>query len=172
MTDLPGLLERVITCEGPDREIDAAIFHATMNAEVWSYHDNSHIDAQISIGIWKGRREDHIDFDSELDNVVTWRYSLGEDGPSKEYGAVPFLTASIDAAIGLLERVLPGCAYRVQRNLDGTHWAELQRLNENHINAEKYDVWNEGGNQKTAPLAILAALFTALIAHLELARVK
>lgn len=91
---------------------------------------------------------------------------------SEWYLFVHALGGSVDAALGLVERVLPGCAYRVQRNLDGSHWAELQRLNQNPINAEKYDVWNEGGNQKTAPLAILAALLTALIANPDLARVK
>lgn len=130
MTDLPGLLEKVKKCEGPDTRvilIDAYNF-------LLSGRDNF-ADRQLFLAL--------------LD-----------------------AGAFTDAALGLVERVLPGCAYRVQRNLDGSHWAELQRLNQNPINAERYDVWNEGGNQKTAPLAILAALLSALIANPDLARVK
>lgn len=97
------LIERLEKLTGPCRETDADVMRAAFGAEVWSYDDNDHIDAQISSGLWKNPKEEHVDYEAEP--RVTWRYrrrgSPGID-PAAEYGDLPHYTASGDAARLLL----------------------------------------------------------------------
>lgn len=89
---------------GPSRELDADIFRLARKAEVWSYHDNCHIDAQIARGLWARPREQHPDYVEGWDQIATWRYRIGgtERHPKDEYGELPLLSASIDAAAALV----------------------------------------------------------------------
>lgn len=98
---LAELIERLKKATGPDRELDAEIWRSAKGAEVWNYHDNSHIDSQIRCGAWTGTRESHPDFEPGLDNVVTWRYRIDRNGDF-DYGELPSPTASIDAALTLV----------------------------------------------------------------------
>lgn len=79
-------------------------------------------------------------------NAPGWEYDLHE-GPN--------YTASLDAALGLCERVLPGCRVLVEKTFDGEGWAMLQTAP-----AEPRDM-TEG---YTPALALLAAMLCALIA--------
>ena len=98
---LSGLVERLEKATKGSREFDAEIFRVAFDADVWAYHENCHIDAQIQSGNWQKSREEHPDFDAEGDAILTWRYRIG-DGPVAKYGELPRLTESIDAAMTLL----------------------------------------------------------------------
>jgi hypothetical protein len=137
MADLAELLERVRAATGPDEMLAADIC----------------VHLQYGGGGSEGASNVRTDPDWEGE-------LLFEIGTEDCVNPIPKLTASIDAALGLVERVLPGCSWRIQRNLDGRDWAELYRRK-----GEFFDVWSEGGFQATPALAILAALLSALIAQ-------
>lgn len=101
MTDLSELIDRVEKATGADRELDAAVWNATIGGDVWSYDDNAHIDALIESGVYRGDKQLHPNY--ENNPRVTWRYRIGDD-----YGEIPELTYSTDAALALTERMLPG----------------------------------------------------------------
>lgn len=111
---MDDLINRLEKATGPDRHLDADVMRAAFDAEVWSYDDNDHIDAQMKNGLWKGKKEDHPDYDSEP--RVTWRYRRGGKpgtDPAAEYGELLPYTASIDAALTLLP---PQAGWNVQGN--------------------------------------------------------
>lgn len=98
--EVDALIARLEAATGPDRELDAEIYRVAFGAKVWSYDDNAHIDHMIKRGIIKGPREAHPDYDPEPE--VTWRFHRGDVGTTtSEYGEVPKLTESIDAALTL-----------------------------------------------------------------------
>lgn len=68
----------------------------------------------------------------------------------------PHYTASIDAALALIERVLPGASWGVNTAMEGGFAADVpfQKLK---------DMQPHPVRHRTAPLAILAALLSALI---------
>lgn len=74
---LPSLITRLEEAKGPDRELDADICGALLDAQV------------------KRRRE----------ILPSYVYHTG-DG---EWSLIPAYSASLDAALSLAERVLPGC---------------------------------------------------------------
>jgi len=77
------------------------------------------------------------------------------------YGRMaPFYTSSIDAALALVERVLPGAQWEIT-NLYGAAKAELPL---NHGDGSVQGAWREDGN---VPLAILAATCRALLAKVS-----
>jgi hypothetical protein len=101
-TDLIARLEKAT---GADRELDVTIWLAIVTPDVWSYDDNSHIEAQIRNGLWDNTAEEHPDYHPTPQKY--WRYKIGEYRPDMENGDVPLLTSSLDAAVSLAERVLP-----------------------------------------------------------------
>ena len=107
--DLLALIERVEKATGPDRDLDAAVFVAVTGAATWSYDDNCHIDALIKSGAYRGDKQLHPDY--APNPRVTWRYRIGD----ADYGEVPSLSASVDAALALLERVLPGAFWHMAK---------------------------------------------------------
>lgn len=133
--DLPKLLAQVLDATGPDRELDAA----------------------LAVAFLPGARA------AEADSVAGtyWCYS-----PS--LGAYLLIaeryTASLDAAIALMERVLPGWRMGVRDDIGVvTAWlyspdfkATLSRV------VQGYMV--EGQRGATRPLALLTAMLKALIA--------
>jgi hypothetical protein len=128
MISLPDLLAGVEAAEGPDREIDAEIAVALSgDPEAWVVNPSPQ---------------------SIFGPVAGW-WRTGDD---KSHDA-PTYTASLDAALGLVERVLPGFWW----DLDCRGWA--------HIGPE-YRPLNmpPGSWGKTPALAILSALLKALIA--------
>jgi hypothetical protein len=91
----------------------------------------------------------------------TWLYQdrdkswSGRKDPSPYgYGAYPRLTNSLDATIALVERVLPGAHWDVDKT--GSAGIRIK---------DGPEVWN--GPYATPPLALLTALFRALMAQME-----
>lgn len=76
------MIARVAAATGPDREIDAALMVALRDAR---------------------KVDDHIYYGP---NEEVWY--LGEYEGDVSFPPLPYLTSSVDAALSLLERVLPG----------------------------------------------------------------
>ena len=127
--DLSTLAERLEKATGPDREIDCLIFVATAESPFESYYP----DCVLAV--------------------------LGGFRARVEINEIPPYTASIDAALALVEAMLPpyGWSWRVQHTLG----------------SERASIWREGLRSEwsisltapTAPLAILRALVAALAAQ-------
>ena len=136
MSDLLELLERVKAAAGPDRELDAAITIALGDGpgEGWT------LITQDKPGVF---------------NMDAGRWING----CRIRTPKPF-TASIDAALALVERKLPDFAYQLTNDYGG--------LNRVHINVapgcEGFPPagMNVSEDAETMPLAILVALLTAL----------
>ena len=131
---MDDLLERVKAADGPDRELDCKIAYVTnylvygMSAPFRSYCDVH---------------------DLKWGEVVHHANSY----QSILYHNLPRFTASVDAALALVERLLPGSMKRVFDNPDdGSSRAEIVSA-DGVIGRGDHDTW---------PLAILAALLTAL----------
>lgn len=135
MTTLQDLLERVEKAEGPDREIDVALWlHTTPGATR------------------RGTHVKHAHSDAEWD-VDETRDATGY------LVVVPAYTASLDAALALVERKLPGWTWRLD-SPDSASEPAFARLSGPE--------WRSGaGWAKTPALALLAALLRALIAQGE-----
>ena len=129
MSDLAELLERVKAATGPDRELDAALLCATSP----SYHLSKN-----SLG---GTVICRDGFRWNIEDIA------------------PYLITSIDAALALADRVLPGWWLHGlgKSPLHGLWWCTLYSLNAKEA-AEVEDA-------DTAPLAIIAATIYALIAQ-------
>jgi len=64
--------------------------------------------------------------DRELDGDI-WRYAMSSETRGVKFGPVPHLTSSIDAAVSLAERVLPGWTIASVGQDDRKAWhAELR----------------------------------------------
>jgi hypothetical protein len=144
---LIALRERVREAEGADREIDAALFVALLEPS------------------W-------VTSDKDPGMVAASAKSFGAGGGKAQFihglcHPAPTYTASIDAALALVERVFPGCASR----RDAWPLApEKHRM----FKCQLYEVdsagWHtgdhfvvDGKSNYSEPLAILDALLTALI---------
>lgn len=130
MAELAELLERVKAETGPDRELDIAIGLAVGGFE------------RVQRGIL---------------GVVEYRFWMPEGGWNSGSSTVmiPKFTASLDAALALVERALPGAEWSVGHNacddFVATCWVQ---------GVEDLDY-----HAPTAALALLAALLSALIAQ-------
>lgn len=136
MTPLQEVLGRVEGVEGPDRELDAALWLAMTPGAT----------RRII-------RVKHAHSDAEWDIHET------RDATGGRLVSVPAYTASLDAALGLVERVLPGAEYELT-TIYGVARATLP------LNCSD-TVYPETGERKDGnmPLAICAALLKALIAQ-------
>jgi hypothetical protein len=154
---LNDLLARVEAATGPDREIDASIYNAMVDdggrrafrVSNWS-RGRAPMLGRYHDGWLTGKSEDDI----YADDLVRF-------------------TASIDAALALVERVLPGWGADVgyparMGEHHGQPWADVWASRED----ERYR-WDRSlgrptprhSNAPTVPLAILAALLKALQAQ-------
>lgn len=126
MTDLEGLVERLREAKGPDREIDGDLF---------------------------------FELDPEFPNFAMHMSALPDPATfaTGAYTSVkaPAYTSSIDAALALVERVLPGWRYDLHSPRFGTPFEAV--LMDGDGAARKIVV----STAPTAPIAILAALLTA-----------
>ena len=136
MTDLAtlrSLRERVIAATGADREIDTV---------VW---------LTLTPGVT--RRKTH---------VPHWKRPYDIDETRDETGlliVVPAYTASLDAAVALVERCLPDAVWKVM-----TDYGDLRRAT---VFRTCDGVGHSQEDAETPPLALLAALLSALIARAE-----
>lgn len=152
MTNLPALLARVEKANGPDRELDARL---------WAEFDDRNIKEVAIVGITsigreliaKSRRKPH-------DECVIggwWGdgsfYTINGD-------IMPKFTATIDAALGLVELCLPGWGIEITAGMgDGIS------VTVGHVGPNKlYDQPEGWGDGPTIPIAVLRALLAALIA--------
>jgi hypothetical protein len=127
-SDLTGLLKRVEGAEGPDRELDRRL---------WKITGQGTIRLVTGLGM-NGRTPGR-------------QTAFGPDGL---VSTVPRYTASLDQALALCERVLPGWCRSV---VDLT-----PELCEGYV-WERFSTGNIQGKAKTPALALLAAILRALI---------
>jgi len=140
VSNLQALLERVEKAEGPDRVLDAAIWSAVTGHE--THYPNPYMREAEGLHAYTERRGDDL---------------------SRWY-PVPGLTASIDAAVGLVERMLPGCWV----DLCGPRkYLHIPTPSPNHWRG-MVNAWNAQGDVvgwgATPALALIAALLRAMIA--------
>lgn len=100
------------------------------------------------------------ELDADLALLGGWTEFPGDNwiGPFGEI-CVPNYTASTDAALGLIERVLPGWRVDfIQQSLDEPYWTSglYKRV------ADTHQIDRASGSAPTAPLALLRALMAAL----------
>ena len=124
---LSELLERVEKATGPDREMDARICAAIDFREDWMKGDTTPL-------MW--RSNGHV--------------SMGKNGPGYR---TPEITASLDAALALVNEKLPGCQWTVE---PGLCWIRVLTAN---------DVDEFQGASACTPIAVLSALLRTLIAE-------
>lgn len=138
---LQALLTRAENATGPDREIDG--------------------------GIWKALTEKTGDVWS--DNIVGDVWHLQDPQDTIAYEPPPYITASIDAALALCERMLPGWAWQVSK-IEGvpsrapTRDCEV-RLWLPGIRTQGLPVETVTADAATPALAILAATVRAILAQ-------
>lgn len=125
---IPTLLERIEKCEGPDTEIDKEL----VLLEIASISKEERL-----------RRAEAALAASHAKIAVSW--------PPRNY------TASLDASIALVERMLPGWVWG--RNFDGDMYLTRSFNPGNDIHTYEGHA-NLGGNP---PLSLLSALLRALI---------
>ncbi len=129
--ELTGLLDRVKAASGPDRHLDALVEVQARRFAAYAAGLDDRTRAY-----WNGTIDGDV-----YDSSISY--------------AAPRYTASIDAALALVEKMLPGCMWRVQSDpkIGDTFYATL---------VPSYPAGASAGDGATAPLAILAALLTAL----------
>jgi len=135
MSSLTELRERVERATGPDRELDIEIAGALFELSRLTKK------LQRSLGFRPGSVEPQI--------IIRDRFAGADTEP------IPYYTASIDAALALVERKLPGAEYDIT-TLYGVAHVDLP-LNYS-------DQSSECGRRAdgSVPLAILTALLRAL----------
>jgi len=139
MTNLEQLLDRVVKATGADREIDAAIASEFFGVEI------------------KRENKDR-----------NWRmgHRTTKTRKAEPWVALPAFTASVDAAIAFIERVLPGWGWEL------TEPAVVAGVSPRSRSSAR--IWpstsfkDNGsrtafGDAETIPLALLAAALSALI---------
>ncbi len=139
---LPELLSRVEAATGPDRELDRDIWEAVTN-------ECTHRETQFV----------YLENDErELECVNCGADTYGADKWSG-------LTASLDASLALIGRVLPGCKWSAGSYsfIDGHAGGEARIVLRNGFDS---DADNEGCYE-TPTLALLAAMLKALITRQE-----
>lgn len=129
MTDLSELIERVKAATGPDRELDGDIAHAMSIVPDWCA---AHRDAN----------QRHV-------------WTDGDRPLHAEQWIAPDVTASIDAALALVGRCLPGCIWTIE-----TDACWIRVLTKDDV--AEFQGHKTGMGGKWTPLAITLALLLAL----------
>lgn len=142
MASLSELLERVEACTGPDREIDAEIVAWLNNASVRRYPPTDDFGPRDRWQFWS------------LDGA----HFLGSEGKFP----VPPLTASIDAALALVEKRIPpspgiGREFSEGFARDGEYWWNYRLKFYSDDEGEPPTVY-WGTSFSNGPIAVLRAL--------------
>lgn len=143
MPDLSELLRKIESASGADREIDY---------DLCLLFDDDKFRHHLINGVRSGRLGWH---ESEMPDA--WCISFDSGSGSSMNGGIVKRTASIDAALALVERVLPGAYVHGASNLKRKFWTF----------AFTYDDDKKwiNGTAPTAPLAIIAALLRAKLSE-------
>ena len=140
MPDLSALIERLEKASGSDREIDCLLWAIQEGIEL-EWQGTTLVAGTVGVIGW-------CDPGATARNFYTNRDVRGP-------GSIPALTASIDAALAFVERVLPGVMWRIGFDPDYGVWkAELVTAAPNCI--------NKSARHEKVPLAILIAALKAL----------
>lgn len=162
MTDLSSLRERVIAADGPDRELDAAVW--------WALEKSVANKAFFTGAMGLPRSADEMP-----DAFASLPRGLGREGVIV---LSPKLTASLDAVVALVERMLPEwqiisitMGWRGPGKLHDhlpEEWrkryarAQLEVAAVAQIRRSENSYVQANGEAKTPALALLAALLSAL----------
>jgi hypothetical protein len=126
-----GLVERLEKATGPDREIDGLI---VLTFYGWTFQKMK----GDSCPYWREQNAE-------------W-YQRKKDGPPK-------VTASLDAALALVERVLPGWFPSIGQNIHYGHWRGSVRI----VEETNGDITSFDGEHRTSPaLALCLAALKAI----------
>lgn len=147
MADLTALIERLENADGPSRELDARIHAAVFpKTRFMTYGGDTRTKAPATyddIG--------NFDFDkwAEVGDTVDW------DALAHMFGASERYSASIDSAVALAERVLPGV------ELEITNLYNVARVTLHHETGPFY-----GSSEiNSIPIAICLSVLRALSAQ-------
>lgn len=151
MTDqrIAGLIERLEQATGPDREIDFALLTFDPESEWYS-----------------GRHGKAMTHAADIYRRETWFDNFGNEFDEVE---ADYPTASIDAALGLMERLLPGWSVRVFVHPDAAYadvyqLGELTHVPEGKVERRITSDYHEGNfiKHRLPALAIILATLRAL----------
>ena len=193
MTNLSDLIARVRSATGPDRELDAEIMFDLFAVPVGKKEDGgptgylcSEDNLSWSFGIrFPGR--DRAWFQGARNRTDGETLVIERDGANVLMNAlrIPKLTASLDAAVALCERVLPGWWWRVGTchiSDDATigpdynspeHGERLRREFPIGVKADGYpDEWIFDVDQRPPRSVALALILAVLLAKQEIDRVQ
>jgi hypothetical protein len=148
MTALAELRERVLAASGPDAALSRSIQKTAGWHQVEPRHARNKHGAWISPQDWLG---EHGDGSPILDGLHGT--AMHRDPPD--------VTASVDAAFALVERMLPGWVYGVDPHENGC----IAYVGFVAPNKDDDQIFR--GRAATLALAILAAALSALIAQKE-----
>ena len=139
---LSELIERVEKLDGPDEAVDAEICVALQ---------------------YGGKNSEHA---ANVRTDPDWNGDLlFEIGNMDCCNPIPELTASLDAAIALTERVLPGWFWRAGRtSLFPKGWAYVSRTHPSHCD-RKDEASSSDGKAASPAIALLLATLRALSAQ-------
>lgn len=154
---LSDLIARVEGAGGPDRALDAEIVVQFDIRPDW---------LKDSPGIlWVGPDGDVLySYNNKKSRGNPSAWYLTDFYPGKQ---IPFYTASLDAAVALAERVLPGWSWEVRKSGFGTPaQANLWNPRKSPAPDNNYRVDHESG---CAPLALVTATLKAVQAQREAA---
>lgn len=136
---IEALIERMEKLDGPDREVDAWI----------GYHTNLVVDEMS----WR-EKIDRFGIEHAVKSATSHQNVWSS--------ALPAYSASLDAVIALVEKVLPGWYWRVGRtSLFPNGWAYISRTHPSHCDREDEAACADGKAANPA-IALLLALLRAL----------
>lgn len=147
MTSIPSLIARVERAEGPDRELDAALYVALIKP------DQRPDDLRYF-------RLPHISMD-HMEMCAPGTYWLKQRSGASLLTA-PTYTASLDAALALVERVLPGCVWVVGQDWGAILTPRGARASIGYGKIDIADVY-----APTPTLALILALLRAMEAQAQ-----
>jgi len=154
---IPALIERLEKAEGPDREIDVLLWREFGWSEIRDPERNSVTDI-LGPDVRVNTRT--------ISEAIDLFLHTDANGIARAWN-VPRLTASLDAALALVERVLPGWRAQFWQQRSGRWHARLIRdVHYALVTTEDEDRTRDGDDEiagaRTAPIALLIAALKAI----------